>query len=391
MNGDVVLYGLDYVMYYLYLLYYTFTGYPLIIRICVIVVTICVVLYFILSIYLVYGVYSRKKERTRHDRIYRQYYEPMKEIALTRQLKTKEEIAEELLHNDARHLKIPEYRNILELLIDIKAELVDNMNKENFHNIATAFELPAFYERILQFGHTGDKIWMLKSIQSLNAYVSEAVLVRLLYHRKSRLRKAARVCYMGLSQNAPFRFFDEDKDLTLAEWDMVELHNVFMQRKEAGYVLPNFMRWINQSADEGMKIFFINEIVHFNQMESCPSLMRLLNNPNVKIREEVIRALGNLKYTEAERHLVTSYNVQVETVKRAIVQTIVKMDTGNSLDFLCAAYDNAEDLTTKRVIIDGLYKYGENGREIFNLFEASAKGFTAQLFAHVRDPLINRE
>lgn len=390
MDGSVVLYGLDYVMYYLYLLYYTFTGYPLIIRICVIVVTVCVIFYFILSLYLAYGVYARKKERSNQVQIHQQYYEPMKAIALDRQLRTKEEIAEEF-HHKKRRLKSSEYHNIVELLIEIKAELVDNMNKENFHNIATAFELPAFYDRVLQFGHTGEKIWMLKSIQSLNEYVSEAVLVRLLYHRKSRLRKAARVCYMGVSQNAPFRFFDEDKELTLSEWDMVELHNVFIFRKEAGFILPNFMRWINQSADEGMKIFFINEIVHFNQMESCPSLMRLLNNPNIRVREEVIRALGNLKYTEAERQLVTSYNVQVETVKQAIVRTIVKMDTGNSLDFLCAAYDNAEDLTTKRVIIEGLYKYGKNGREIFNLFAANAKDFTAQLFAHVKDPLINRE
>lgn len=390
MDGSVVLYGLDYVMYYLYLLYYTFTGYPLIIRICVIVVTVCVIFYFILSLYLAYGVYSRKKERSNQAQIHQQYYEPMKAIALDRQLRTKEEIAKEF-HHKKRRLKSSEYHNIIELLIEIKAELVDNMNKENFHNIATAFELPAFYDRVLQFGHTGEKIWMLKSIQSLNEYVSEAVLVRLLYHRKSRLRKAARVCYMGVSQNAPFRFFDEDKELTLSEWDMVELHNVFIFRKEAGFVLPNFMRWINQSADEGMKIFFINEIVHFNQIESCPSLMRLLNNPNIRVREEVIRALGNLKYTEAERQLVTSYNIQVETVKQAIVRTIVKMDTGNSLDFLCAAYDNAEDLTTKRVIIEGLYKYGKNGREIFNLFAANAKDFTAQLFAHVKDPLINRE
>lgn len=390
MDGSVVLYGFDYVMYYLYLLYYTFTGYPLIIRICVIVVTVCVIFYFILSLYLAYGVYSRKKERSNQTQIHQQYYEPMKAIALDRQLRTKEEIAKEF-HHKKRRLKSSEYHNIIELLIEIKAELVDNMNKENFHNIATAFELPAFYDRVLQFGHTGEKIWMLKSIQSLNEYVSEAVLVRLLYHRKSRLRKAARVCYMGVSQNAPFRFFDEDKELTLSEWDMVELHNVFIFRKEAGFVLPNFMRWINQSADEGMKIFFINEIVHFNQIESCPSLMRLLNNPNIRVREEVIRALGNLKYTEAERQLVTSYNIQVETVKQAIVRTIVKMDTGNSLDFLCAAYDNAEDLTTKRVIIEGLYKYGKNGREIFNLFAANAKDFTAQLFAHVKDPLINRE
>lgn len=231
MNGDVVLYGLDYVMYYLYLLYYTFTGYPLIIRICVIVVTICVILYFILSLYLVYGVYARKKERALHDKIYQRYYEPMKAIALDRQLKIKEEIAEEL-HKEKRRLKVAEFRNIVELLIEIKAELVDNMNEDNFHNIAAAFELPSFYERIMQFGHTGEKIWMLKSIQSLNEYVSEAVLVRLLYHRKSGLRKAARVCYMGISQNAPFRFFDEDKELRLTAWDMVELHNVFIHRKE---------------------------------------------------------------------------------------------------------------------------------------------------------------
>ena len=47
---DQVLYGIDYIEYYFYWIYYKFIGYPLIIRICSIAVMFCIIMYLLLVI-----------------------------------------------------------------------------------------------------------------------------------------------------------------------------------------------------------------------------------------------------------------------------------------------------------------------------------------------------
>lgn len=60
---DQVLYGIDYVEYYFYWIYYKFIGYPLIIRICSIAVMFCIIAYlFLYSI--LYMVYLKDEKRS---------------------------------------------------------------------------------------------------------------------------------------------------------------------------------------------------------------------------------------------------------------------------------------------------------------------------------------
>ena len=59
---DQVLYGIDYIEYYFYWIYYKFIGYPLIIRICSIAVMFCIIAYFSYSI--LYMVYLKGEKRS---------------------------------------------------------------------------------------------------------------------------------------------------------------------------------------------------------------------------------------------------------------------------------------------------------------------------------------
>ena len=53
---DQVLYGIDYIEYYFYWIYYKFIGYPLIIRICSIAVMFCIIMYLFLLFHITYGI-----------------------------------------------------------------------------------------------------------------------------------------------------------------------------------------------------------------------------------------------------------------------------------------------------------------------------------------------
>ena len=387
---DQVLYGIDYIEYYFYWIYYKFMGYPLIIRICTAVVMLCIFAYFCLLINIIYGIFKRKREKRKYAKIHKRYYEKLKEISLNTNHLTDEEIANIVEYNEKKRIKSNEIRIITQLLAEIKTEFEDQINELNFQGIQNVFQITRYFERELQFGPQRSKIQTLKLIQSINGYASEAVLVRFLYHRELELRNSARYAYMWLSQGNPFRFFDEDIGMKLRKWDMMELHAILEHRKKAGYATPSFIKWVNTSAEEDVKKFFINEIRLYHETESAPILAKQLNARSVEIRGEAIKTLGKLKYKEVEPKLIEMYNVQPEEVKRQIISAIADLKTDKALGFLYNAYDEADNWGTKRVILKALYEYSAMGRKTFDQLERKADSHTAILFAHTKHPLINQ-
>ena len=386
---DEVLYGIDYIEYYFYWIYYKFIGYPLIIRICSIVVMFCIIAYLFLLFHIIFGIYKRRKEKQKYNKTFNKYYEEMKTISLDTNLLSEEEIADRLKYDTRKRPKPKELRIITELLTEIKSAYEDEINELNYQAIQTVFQITQFFERELQFGAKRSKIQTLKLIQSINGYASEAVLVRFLYHRQIELRNSARYTYMWLSQGNPFRFFDEDIGMKLRQWDMMELHAILEHRKKVGYNTPSFIKWVNTSAEENVKIFFINEIRLYNEAESAPILAKQLNARSVEIRGEAIKALGELQYKDVEPKLIEMYSIQPEEVKRKIVSAIADLKTDKAVGFLYNTYDEADNWATKRTILKALYNYSAMGRKTFDQLEKKADQHTAILFAHTKHPLIN--
>lgn len=385
-----ILYGLDYIEYYFYWIFYKFIGYPLIIRICSIAVMFCVILYLFLMIHIIYGIFKRRKEKRKYNKAFDKYYEEMKAISLDDAPLSEEEIAQRLKYDTKKRPKPNELRIVTQLLTELKSAHEDEINELNYQTIQTVFQITRFLERELQFGRKRAKIQALKLIQSINGYASEAVLVRFLYHREMELRNSARYTYMWLSQGNPFRFFDEDIGMKLRQWDMMELHAILEHRKSVGYNTPSFIKWVNTSAEENVKIFFINEIRLYNETDSAPILARQLNARSAEIRGEAIKTLGKLKYKEIEPKLIEMYHVQPEEVKRNIILAIADLKTNKSLGFLHDAYNDADNWATKRVILKALYEYSAMGRKTFEQLERKADAHTAILFAHTKHPLINQ-
>lgn len=128
---------------------------------------------------------------------------------------------------------------------------------------------------------------------------------------------------------------------------MMELHAILEHRRKVGYNTPSFIKWVNTSAEENVKIFFINEIRLYNETESAPTLAKQINARSVEIRNEAIKTLGKLKYKEVEPKLIEMYNVQPEEVKRQIITAIADLKTDKALGFLYNAYDDADNWGTK--------------------------------------------
>lgn len=383
-----VLYGFDYLTYYFYLIYYKFISYPMILRICIVVVMLCVIFYLFLAVYLVYGIFRRRREKRIYERIYRRYYDSLKLVVADPIQHKVEEIAKIVDHDIKKRLKHSEMRYLVQVLTKVRSE-VGKINYYNLQGIQGVFKIGSFFEREIQFGRTKYKVQALLGIQAIDGYVSEAVLVRFLYHRKVELRNAARFAYMWLSQNNPFRFFDEDMTMKLHRWDMAEIHAILEHRQDTGFVIPNFIKWVNDSIEENVRIFFVNEIKHFSEKENCPQLTELLATKIWMLRNEIVRTLGTMKYVDAEPKFFEMYDVQPEYIKQNILSAVTEINSGQAVEFMCTAYENADDMTTKLYALRGLYEYGEEGHRAFCRLESAARGFSKKLFAHIRHPLIN--
>ena len=61
------------------------------------------------------------------------------------------------------------------------------------------------------------------------------------------------------------------------------------------------------------------------------------------------------------------YNTQPEDVKQNIIAAVLELGTGNAVDFLKNAYEEADNWSTKRSILKALYGYNEAGRQMFNV------------------------
>lgn len=387
---DEILSGFDYLTYYFYLLYYKFIGYPIVVRICIAVVTLCVVFYLFLALYLAYGIYRRQREKKLGQRIFDRFYEPLKEVLGDRENHPVGEIAQKVRHDVKKSLKRQEMRFLVQVLIKIKSELGEKVNNYNMQNVQGVFKVGSFFEREIQFGRPRQKIQALLSIQSVNGYVSEAVLVRFLYNRRLELRNAARFAYMWLSQSNPFRFFDEDTTMKLSRWNMAEIHMILIHRQKMGFVVPSFLKWVNSSVEDNVKAFFVSEIKLFDQRDNCPPLLEMINTKTWPLRNEIVRTLGGMDYIEAEPKLVEIYDVQPEYIKQNILTAVAGLQSGRGLGFLHEAFERADDQATKLRALTYIRDYGEQGRELFDQLDAMAEGPAAQLFAHVKHPLTNQ-
>jgi hypothetical protein len=389
--NDTVLYGSDYLLYYYTYLYDIFVGYPLVVRISILVILTSALVGFVLFIIILLLYRNKIRERKILHNLKVTYRDKIKEIAVDSVIYTPNQIVSILNYDKKRPLRVIEKRLLTRLLVLFKVELIDRLNRANYHNIMVAFDLPQFFEREIQFARVRYKTRILMWIRYLEESVSSAVLIPLLYNRNAKVRKAAQATFMWDSPADPFRFFDNANfDATFRPWDKVDIHNIFENRRRWGKNMPNVTQWIRAPKNESTKSLFASEIRYWGKEDECPYLLdTFFETDNMELRREIAYTLGIFKYRDAEKKLINSYAVQPESVKQAIIESVTLMKSGISLSFLRLAYVDAVDVGTKFVALQGLYNYGIQGHCEFELLERHADFKDSRMFNHIKDPIIN--
>jgi len=276
------------------------------------------------------------------------------------------------------------YMSLIPTLEDVVIQDRSILDAENYNSVIKGLKIDECLETRLDYSSTRVRLMALQSLSRLGLTVSDSKILPYAYSNDDVLRKESRASYMGISNNNPFKFFDEEDSFN--EWEEINLMQQFqMHHKDH---LPDFSKWIRYSED-GEKIkFFVRQAAYFNQQSALTTISTILQHKDYKVRKEAIIAIGKMKAKDQEVKLTDMYFSQPLVCQFAIVEAISFLNTGKSLNFLEEVYNSASNPDLKRLSAEAIYFYGEQGRELFNKLIISESNENKSILQHVENPLI---
>lgn len=380
--------------YYLYYFYYTYLGFPFIIRVAVIFISIFLPIIILTAISLIYVIRKHIKKKKLWEKLEKEYTPQIRDILTEKEVYSSTRIGE-ILKFDKKALTNYHKEFFTECLLKISDENKKGSlytNKNNYSLLIDYFILQPFWENKVRYGSIGKRQKALRILSDLNIKISNSMISSLSNNKNQYIRKRARYHHMYNSEHAPFKFLEEDFDATFNEWDKIEVHKMLSQRIEKG--LPFINQWLANSKNPEFQAFLIDEISIFQLKNSGPFLIDLIESSTLKVKKKAILALGEIEYKDAEPTLISMYSSQPSTIQQTIIKTIQKFRTGEALDFLQEAYQNTTDKEMEIVILRAIFNYGNEGKRLFSAMkenydkEEDKEDFSNLVFEHVSNPLI---
>ena len=276
---------------------------------------------------------------------------------------------------------------ILDLLFELTKDL-KSYNQSNLDHIIDYYNGKAYLEKELKKANLKNKIIAMQFVLELRVNIAESVISAFLYHKKSDLRKLARLTYIFISNHDPFRFFDEEFDKNFTELDKIKIHNILQRRKDK--IQPNYAQWIERTKNINLKCFLVYEIGYYKQQENINYLKKLLTETaESKLKKEIILTLAKLNSSQMEEELVDNFNHGNIEVKQSVIENINIKHTTKTIGFLKESYYRAYNTELKINIGRAIFKSGLQGIKIFEEMENKAETeFEKLIFKHIRNPLI---
>ncbi|MGA6119800.1 HEAT repeat domain-containing protein [Sphingobacterium anhuiense] len=376
-------------MYYDYYLYYLsslYNGYPLIIRVTVVMVMLFALIAFFGICRLFFTGYKINIAARRKDSVIKEYREKLHFIMNTDKNYDVHEL-DELLACNLKTNKPWKFELFTELILEVRdaLEVKKTLNLINYKNCLETLKLMTFWEKRLRTSELMVRKNALQTVGLLNNGLNTGLISKSVFHKNKHLRKAARNVHTDLDSYNPFRFMEDNFDESFTKLDKIRLHATLVKRYNEGR-LPNLLRWINSSKNSNYISFIIQEVGFFGQYEACPDLLAMLDRQeNKDVRIQLIHTLGTLAYGPAIENLKQRYELESTPVREAIVISMGAMKGDDALQFLLETYERTYDDSLKIMIARSIKKHGSMGEEnllmLQNKANESEKIIIRQVFA----------
>ncbi|MBL1409057.1 HEAT repeat domain-containing protein [Sphingobacterium faecale] len=354
----------DYYLYYLSYLSSVYNGYPLIIRITVVMVMVLAAITLFGVFRLLYiGYRMNRKEKTKKGT--RDHFEEKLTFVMRNKVNYEVEEIQELLQYDTNRAKRWKSDVLTDIVLTVKNSVYKEgeLNEINYKNCIEALRLMGFWEKRIRTSGPDKRKEALQIVGAIDNGINSGILSKSTFHKNKHLRKTARDLHTSQDSYNPFRFMEENFDEAFTQLDKLRLHSTLIKRSKEGR-LPNLLRWINNSKNPNYIVFILREVGFFKQYEAAPTLMEMLDRQeNRDVRAQVILTLGELGYLECASSLIERFHLETNVVREAIITTMGNLQARENLDFLVEAYRSTEDVNSKLIIARSIKSHGEYGNQ----------------------------
>lgn len=388
------LWGWNIPLYYFYLYKHLFAGYPWVVRVAYGVVIMCCIGFLLLVLTMSGDIYVRRRNRKKYEQLRDQYLQKLIDVCLAKveNLPT-DEISRRIDYKPKKWKKW-ELRQWTYVFIEVSTHT--NTLNPNLTNIQRAMRLVGvneYVEKRLAEGKNANKVRVIQAVRLTNMELPNSTMAHLLNSKHVRLRRAARLYYMGNSQIDPFYFF-ENADMARAifsTWDRMEMHEIFFKIKDAGKHVPSFLPLLQKLEHDTLIAFFIQEIAYWGSDTDMEFLFQYFNSHNFNFREAAFRSMGIRRFRQGEEGMKKVYHKQTEQLRRQILHALLEIHSGKSIPFFTETYETATSDFTRRTALRCLWLSGTRGRTSFMRLKAQARPEDHLLFEHVESPIINND
>ncbi len=271
---------------------------------------------------------------------------------------------------------------LIERLISYKRSFSGSTG-DQFKQIFLELELDKLSAKKMKSRSWNMKVRGIRELTGMDIPISDVNILPLTNSKRHELRTEARNAYIKLSKNEPFKFFDISSE-PLLDWDQIELFKTITTTEDIA--IPNFARWITYSTNKSIISFCLKLIVHYNQQDAAPAVVKLLDTKDHILRSEAINCLGKLRYEAAEAQLIHIYSNQPLVCQLEILKAVGRMSTGQSTSFLRQEFMYSTDFDIRKNAATSFVKNAS--KEYINELMEASNEENQLILKHSMNPLI---
>ena len=176
----------------------------------------------------------------------------------------------------------------------------------------------------------GTQAIAIRELAQLKIVEANKKIKKFTAHENQIIRLEAQVAILTLESDNPFSFLSTTKSL-LTEWHQVNLTRVIEQMDKS--TLPVFSQWFSVKNNSVVE-FSVKMTLQYDQFQSAPELIELLQHPSQEIVGEAARVLGIFCAYESQPMLLKAFRTANKTVKLQIIEALGSCGTDELIPFL---------------------------------------------------------
>ena len=388
------LWGWNIPLYYYYLFVHLFAGYPWVVRVAYGVIILCCIGFLALVCVMTVDVWLRRRGRKRYGEIKNKYLEKLKGVCYAGVENLPAEEISRRIGYEPRKWKDWEMRLWANIFIEVSR--FTNTQNPNLTNIQRAMRLVGlndYVEEQLANGKRRSKLRMMQTVRLTNMQLPNSLVTRLVNDKDEQLRKASRLYYMLTSKDDPYVFFEEESKLgvAFAQWDMMELHEIFRKVNEGGRPAPLFVPILQRAGNHRIVAFMIQEIAYWGSDQEMRYVMDYFESDDFMLRRASFSSMGVRRFAESEKIMERVFYKQTEANRRVILGALLAINSGRAISFYRDIYRSDASGFTRRTALRCLWLSGHKGQAVFSALKAEADPASLIMFEHVESPIINSD